>query len=229
MNLNDLSTRLQLSPRGTALLERHVKLFQFRQAGPVIHKGQAVSGAYIVLEGKLRIYTYSAEGREANLYLLNPGETCVLTLNCLFNNLLYPAWVEAYRNSEVVFIPGSVYRELFSFESTIQDITVKSLSTLVFQLMDALEEMKTCNMEQRLARFILNNASTVGVLKATQQELANHIGTTREGIARIVQGFKSQGLVKTARGKIFIKNEARLASIVTPQDAQWPTDQLTNG
>ena len=32
---------------------------------------------------------------EATLYVINPHETCVLALNCIFNDLLYPAWVEA--------------------------------------------------------------------------------------------------------------------------------------
>lgn len=222
MKLSELSDQWQLSKRGRESVESHTKQFQFQQAGPVIHKGQAVSGAYIVLEGQLRVYTYSATGSEATLYLLNPGETCVLTLNCLFNNLRYPAWVDASRNSNVAFIPGSIYRTLFTYENSIQDITVKSLSTLVFQLMDALEEAKTCNLEQRLARFLLNNASHEGELKVTQQELANHIGTTREGIARLMQGFKSDGMVTTGRGTISIKSEALLASLITPSDAVWP-------
>lgn len=222
MNLNELSDQLQLSQPGRLDLEKNIKQFHFEKSGPVIHKGQAVSGAYIVLEGKLRVFTYSGEGNESTLYLLHPGETCVLTLNCLFNNLRYPAWVEAYQNTNVAFIPGSLYRKLFSYEPGIQDVTVKSLSTLVFQLMDALEEAKTCNLEQRLVRFILNNASSEGVLKVTQQELASHIGTTREGIARLMQGLRSRGMIKTSRGMLSIRDEALLASLITPKGVNWP-------
>ena len=222
MDLDELSDELGLSSNGRAQLRNHIKQFTFEHSGPVIHKGQAVSGAYVVMHGQLRVFAYSAEGNEATLYLLRPGETCILTLNCLFNNLRYPAWVEANADTRVAFIPGDTYRKLFATEPGIQDTTVKALSTLVFKLMDALEEVKTCNLEQRLARFLLNNASIEGELKTTQQELANHIGTTREGIARLMQGLKAEGLVTSSRGIINIKDEASLASLITPDHAQWP-------
>ncbi len=222
MNLDELSTELKLSLEGKALLRNHIRQFIFEHSGPVIHKGQAVSGAYVVMQGQLRVFAYSAEGNEATLYLLRPGETCVLTLNCLFNNLRYPAWVEANAGTEVAFIPGETYRRLFAIEPGIQDTTVKALSTLVFKLMDALEEVKTCNLEQRLARFLLNNAAIDGELRITQQELANHIGTTREGIARLMQSLKGEGLVTTGRGIVSIQDETALAALVTPGDAQWP-------
>ena len=222
MNLDELSDELELSLPGREQLRSHIRRFTFERSGPVIHKGQAVSGAYVVMQGQLRVFAYSAEGNEATLYLLRPGETCVLTLNCLFNNLRYPAWVEANAGTEVAFIPGDTYRKLFAIEPGIQDTTVKALSTLVFKLMDALEEVKTCNLEQRLARFLLNNAAIDGELRITQQELANHIGTTREGIARLMQGLKGEGLVTTGRGIVSIRDEAALAALITPADAQWP-------
>ncbi len=222
MNLDELSDELELSLPGREQLRSHIRQFTFERSGPVIHKGQAVSGAYVVMQGLLRVFAYSAEGNEATLYLLRPGETCVLTLNCLFNNLRYPAWVEANAGTEVAFIPGETYRRLFAIEPGIQDTTVKALSTLVFKLMDALEEVKTCNLEQRLARFLLNNAAIDGELRITQQELANHIGTTREGIARLMQSLKAEGLVTTGRGIVSIQDETGLAALVTPGDAQWP-------
>lgn len=222
MNLDELSDELRLSLSGKKQLHRCIRQFTFEHSGPVIHKGQAVSGAYVVMEGQLRVFAYSPEGNEATLYLLHPGETCVLTLNCLFNNLRYPAWVEANANTQVAFIPGDVYRKLFTEEPGIQDTTVKALSTLVFRLMDALEEVKTCNLEQRLARFLLNNASINGELRITQQELANHIGTTREGIARLMQGLKARGMVTTGRGILSINDATSLASLITPGHVQWP-------
>jgi CRP/FNR family transcriptional regulator len=61
----------------------------------ILHRGQPVSGAYVVLDGRLRVFTVALNGAEATLYFVDPGETCVLALNCLFNDLLYPAWVQA--------------------------------------------------------------------------------------------------------------------------------------
>ncbi|MCU7917551.1 MAG: Crp/Fnr family transcriptional regulator [Candidatus Thiodiazotropha sp. (ex Epidulcina cf. delphinae)] len=191
---------------------------RFTRPTQVIHKGQAVSGAYLVTDGQLRVFTYTPQGSEATLYFIRPGETCVLALNCLFNDLRYPVWIESDADTAVDIIPGPLYRRLFECESAVQDLTVKALSTLVFRLMDELEQIHTCNLDQRLANFLLSNASAQGVLQMTQQELAGHLGTTREVVARLMQGFVAQGLVSTRRGAVTVVDTVGLARVVNPSD-----------
>jgi CRP/FNR family transcriptional regulator, anaerobic regulatory protein len=207
---------LNLSPQGQALLQSGVVQKHFRKPSPVIHKGQPVSGAYLVTQGRLRVFTYTPQGSEATLYFIRPGETCVLALNCLFNDLRYPAWVEADRDTRVDVIPGGLYRQLFERESSVQNLTVKALSGLVFRLMDELEQVHACNLDQRLANFILSNATEEGVLHATQQELGAHLGTTREVIARLIQGFVANGAVSTRRGAVIVTDAAWLSQLIEP-------------
>lgn len=204
---------LQLTAAGRQLLGGHVRQVAFEEPEAVIHKGQSVSGAYLVLQGRLRVYTFTPQGTEATLYFIRPGETCVLALNCLFNDLSYPAWVDADADTRVAVIPGPLYRRLFEHETAVQNLTVKALSTLVFRLMDELEQVHACNLDQRLAGFLLNHASAEGVVKMTQQELAGHLGTTREVIARLMQGFSSRDLVATRRGRVSIRDTAGLAAV----------------
>ncbi len=212
---------LNLTPDGAKLLEREIQQVVFKKPTAVIHKGQTVSGAYLVLRGQLRVYTYTPQGTEATLYFIRPGETCVLALNCLFNDLRYPAWVESSGDTDVVVIPGPLYRRLFERESAVQDMTVSALSTLVFRLMDELEQIHSCNLDQRLANFLLNNASEDGVVSMTQQTLAGHLGTTREVIARLMQGFTAQGLVSTRRGAVSIIDAERLSIVAAPQSSNF--------
>ena len=201
-----------LTPEGRALLDAGLLRRRFDKPMAVIHKGQQVSGAYLVSAGYLRVFTYTPQGSEATLYFIRPGETCVLALNCLFNDLRYPAWVECGPDTCVEVIPGPLYRKLFEHEAAVQDLTVKALSTLVFRLMGELEQIHACNLDQRLANFILSNASDGGQLHTTQQALAGHLGTTREVIARLMQGFVAEGWVATRRG------------LVTVTDAAGPND-----
>ena len=207
---------LNLTPSGKKLFDTGVVRKCFDRPTSVIHKGQRVSGAYLVTRGRLRVFTYTPQGSEATLYFIRPGETCVLALNCLFNDLRYPAWVETDANTDVDIIPGVLYRQLFERESTVQDLTVKALSSLVFRLMDELEQVHACNLDQRLANFILSNASDDGVLRMTQQELGGHLGTTREVIARLMQGFVAEGAVQTRRGAVIVTDAAKLAHLMEP-------------
>ena len=212
-----------LGPIGKTLLAQGAVQKSVSRAAAVLHKGQAVSGAYLVLHGQLRVFTMSPNGTEATLYFIDPGETCVLALNCLFNDLLYPAWVQAQEATTVALIPGPVYRKLFESEPSIQNLTVHALSTLVFRLMAELELVHSSNHKQRLAQFILLHASADGSLRMTQQQLAQHLGTTREVVARLMMEFVDLELVRTARGLITIRDMFSLRRLVSPDAAAFAT------
>ncbi|MDO9250247.1 Crp/Fnr family transcriptional regulator [Hydrogenophaga sp.] len=205
-----------LGESGRALLAQGQTHRFTRAAQTIVHKGQPVSGAYVVLEGRLRVFTISPNGVEATLYILSPGETCVLALNCVFNDLLYPAWVQAEQPSLVCVIPGAVYRRLFEIEGAVRDFTVRNLATLVYRLMSELEQVHGSHHRQRLIHFILHHASSDGVLRMTQQQVAGHIGTTREVVARLMQELVTARLVRTARGEIRISDLFGLKRSLNP-------------
>lgn len=171
-----------------------------------IHKGDPIAGAYIVVSGTLRVFCYAARGTEATLYCINPGETCVFAINSLFKNLRYPAWVEAETEAELIIINGTTYQSLFRKEPAIQDLTVNALSTAVYRLMHEMEQLQEWTLKQRLVNFLINAASGEGVVVRTQQQIANHLGTTREVIARLLGELSANALLSTGRGKIQLNN-----------------------
>lgn len=189
------------------------------RAAAVIFKGQPVSGAYIVLSGRLRVFSIAPNGTEATLYWIEPGETCVLALNCLFNDALYPAWVETEAPTSIAFIPGPVYRTLFENEPAVRALTVQTLATLVSRLMIELEQIHACGHRERLAHFLILHAAGDGTVRTTQQEIARHLGTTREGIARLVRELVGLGLVSSGRGVIVIRDLFGLRRLVAPDPA----------
>lgn len=193
-----------LSANGRAILAQGTNFLECPANTIILHKGQPVSGAYVVLEGRLRVYTISPGGNEATMYFVDAGETCVLALNCLFSDLLYPGWVQAERKTQVAVVPGNVYRRLFETEPGIQNLTVHALSALVYRLMDELEKVHSSNHRQRLARFVLLHANSDGMLRMTQQQIARHLGTTREVVARLVGEFVEKGWLHTQRGAVRI-------------------------
>ena len=181
-----------------------------------IKKGEHVSGAYFVLNGRLRVFTSLANGKEATLYFVNPGETCVLALNSLFNGLLYPAWVEADAPTAAAIIPGRIFRALFETERAIRDLALSAMATLAFRLMDELDQAHTCTLEQRLVNFLLVRASgKERAVRQTQQQIADHLGTSREVIARVIGRIAARGYIVSGRKVITILKPAMLARLGT--------------
>lgn len=184
---------------------------RFPRGKTITERGQDVSGAYFVLEWRVRVFSLLPSGKEATLYALRPGETCILALNSLFNDLFYPAWVQAEPPPTVAVVPGRIYRALFESEWAIQDLTVRAMSTLVFRLMDELDNVHACTLEQRLASFLLVRASGERVVRQTQQEIAGHIGTSREVVARLIGRLVARGWIATGRGTVTILQPSVLA------------------
>jgi CRP/FNR family transcriptional regulator len=204
----------KLSETSRKLLRHGIVCKDCAPPAPILYKGQAISGAYFVIRGRLRVYSLAPDGTEATLYFIDPGETCVFALNSLFNDLRYPAWVQAEANTTVALIPGPIFRQLFEREPSIQDVTVRALSSLVFRLMTELEEMHSYKLDQRLANLLLVHASAGGELRMTQQQIAQHLGTTREVVARLIGQFVALGHVATGRGVTIVRDAAALAALI---------------
>ena len=212
--LENFSPFRELSDGSKDLVRRGLVRKTCAPAAMVLHKGQHISGAYFVVRGRLRVFSLAPNGTEATLYFIDPGETCIFALNSLFNDLLYPAWVQAEAETTVAMIPGPLFRRLFEKEPPIQDVTVRALSTVVFRLMAELEQIHAYKLEQRLANLLLLHASAAGELRMTQQQMAQHLGTTREVVARAMGELVALGHVETRRGRILIKSSAGLASLI---------------
>jgi CRP/FNR family transcriptional regulator, anaerobic regulatory protein len=138
----------------------------------------------------------------------------VFTLNCIFNNQLYPAWVQTESETLIGAIPSETYRALFQREVVIQDITVRAFATRVSRLMTELELIHSYKLEKRLANFLLLGASADGSLLMTQSELAAHLGTTREVVARALRHLVRSDYVETSRGQIVIKQPTKFARLI---------------
>jgi CRP/FNR family transcriptional regulator len=211
--IRHLSIFQTLSEENRRLLDHGAITLRLSERKTVITRGQQVSGAYFVLNGRLRVFTLLASGKEATLYFVKPGETCVLALNSLFNDLLYPAWVEADAPTTAAIIPGQIYRTLFERERAIRDLTSSAMSTLVFRLMDELDQTHTHTLEQRLANFLLVRASRDGVVRQTQQQIAGYLGTTREVVARLISRIVARGYILSGRKVVTILKPAMLARL----------------
>ena len=70
-------------------------------------------------------------------------------------------------------------------------------------------------MDKRLAGFLMEESAVENstALKITHEEIANHLGTAREVVTRMLRYFQSEGMVRLSRGTVEIKNLDRLASL----------------
>ena len=205
----------ELSARGRSRLlgaTRRVKLPPYAK---VIERGDEVAGVYLVEAGALRIYYVSSEGREGTLYWVDPGQSCIIALNCLFARLPYPAWVDTDQaETEVAIISGDVYRELYLAEPALQHFTFATLSTRLFELMTLLQETASFDLEQRVAAFLLRRSGSGHVLETTHEQVAHHLGSSREVVSRVLRNLARSGAIRLSPGSVAIVDADKLRSAV---------------
>ena len=73
------------------------------------------------------------------------------------------------------------------------------------------------SFDKRLADFLLEEIvlENSNLLKITHEKIANHLGTAREVVTRMLRYFQSENLVKLTRGAVEVidsKGLRRLAS-----------------
>lgn len=178
----------------------------------LLRRGDLTSGAFFVLEGLLRVFYITSEGRQATLYRVEAGGTCILALGSTFLSQPYPAWVEAgAEGSHWLRIPSETFHKLMRSETAFSSFVFEAMSGRIFELMRTLEEVTTSTVTQRVAAFLLGAVAHDGEVVVTQSQLALEVGTAREVVFRALQGLAKRGLIETRRGRVRVLDAERLA------------------
>jgi CRP/FNR family transcriptional regulator len=176
----------------------------------VLRRGDPANGAYLVLRGALRVYYVTSDGREATLYRVEPGGTCVLALGATFNDEPYPAWVDAGpKGGEFVRVPGDVFHRLLDSEHAFRSFVFGAMSSRLFELMCTLEEAGSLDVEKRVARYLLRRSEhdpreSGPYVRASQRAIASELGTAREVVFRALRALSVRKLIETGRMRVRI-------------------------
>ena len=174
-------------------------------AGTVVHNGAVeCTGFLLVRSGQLRAYTLSEEGREVTVYRLFDHDCCLFSAACIMSSLQFEVIIETEKDSEIFIIPPSVYQKLMNESLPVSKYTNDLMASRFSEVMWLMEQIMWKSFDKRLAAFLLEEAAIDGtkLLKVTPVRIANHMGTAREVVTRMLRYFQSDGMVKLTRGTV---------------------------
>jgi CRP/FNR family transcriptional regulator len=78
-----------------------------------------------------------------------------------------------------------------------------------------MEQIMWKSFDKRLASFLLEESAleASASLKITHEKIANHMGTAREVVTRMLRYFQSEGMVKLTRGTVELIDEDKLEKL----------------
>ena len=184
--------------------------------GTIVHNGTVeCTGFLLVRSGQLRAYTLSSEGREVTVYRLFDHDCCLFSAACIMSSLQFEVIIEAEKDSEIFIIPPHVFQKLMNESLPVSKFTNDLMATRFSDVMWLMEQIMWKSFDKRLAAFLLEEANIEGTscLKVTHERIANHMGTAREVVTRMLRYFQGEGLVKLSRGTIEITDEIGLETL----------------
>ena len=193
-----------------ALHEKTVK------KGAVIHQGSAdCTGLLLVRSGQLRAYILSDEGREITLYRLFDRDLCLFSASCIMRSIQFDVTIEAEKDTALWVIPAEVYQGLMEESAPLSNYTNELMASRFSEVMWLMEQVMWKRLDQRLAAFLLEEAAIEGTceLKTTHEAIANHLGSQREVITRMLRYFQSEGMVQLSRGRVTVRDGERLKKL----------------
>lgn len=198
-----------LAAVGQEVITRHY------QAGQIIFwEGEPDAGLHLVVEGLCKVYRLSEGGREHVLASLRPGDSCneVPVIDGGPN----PANFAALENSTVWIISAESLTRLRQQHPALGEMIIKNLAMRCRQLVQRVYNLSFLSVTGRLADFLLLQSEEGSELNRqtwTQDEIAAHLGTVREMVARAFKELQETGLITIDRHRIEILDRDGLKAL----------------
>ncbi len=182
-------------------------------AGETIYSPeQEKSGMIWLLSGSIRTVMVSETGKKAPLFHLREGQMCVPSSSCALSSICFAMEAVAEKDSELLIIPARVYGEVERENVYVQNFSFRMLADRLSDLSETMRQLMFLSLEKRLVSHLLEESrerkSTV--LLATQEELAENVGSSREAVSRSLKKLKKKGLVTVERGRVELLDKKRL-------------------
>ena len=200
--------------------QRIASVSEFRsvKSGTVLHDGSPnCLGLMLVRSGQLRAYLLSEEGREITICRFFEMDMCLFSASCVMPNMQFDIFVEAEKDTDLWIIPACLYQNLMDDSVAIANYSHNLIANHFSEVMWLMEQIMWKSFDKRLAKFLLEEAQLeqTSSLKLTHEKIANHMGTAREVVTRMLRYFQSEGMVHLTRGTIDIIDEKKLRKLDT--------------
>ena len=198
--------------------QRLLNSLAFRDVGKgtVLHNGDMdCTGLLLIKFGQLRAYILSDEGREITIYRLFDRDMCLFSASCMMRSIQFAITIEAEKDTQLWIIPADIYQHLMEESASVANYTNELMASRFSEVMWLIEQIMWKSLDKRVAAFLLAECSIEGssALKITHETIANHLGSHREVITRMLRYFQNEGMVKLSRGMVTVLDKPRLEAL----------------
>ncbi|MBT2336969.1 Crp/Fnr family transcriptional regulator [Variovorax paradoxus] len=210
-----------LSDRRLALLAQQCRWHSVEAGKPLLMRAEQQGDVFLLVSGRVRVTTYSANGRQVTFRDSEAGEH--------FGDIA--AIDGGPRSADVVTLEPSVlasldrpaFLGLLREEPLVAERVMRRLASLVRQLSERVIDLSTLGVQNRLHAELLRLARAAGVAHNQARlepapkhaALASQISTNREQVTRELNVLARSGVLHKDGKALLVADVARLESMVS--------------
>lgn len=161
-----------------------------------------VSCTFIDDAGNERISTIRGEGTIFPLYYTFNATTIERTLEFIADETT--VLIEIPKNDLVTLM-----EEMPAVALAMMDAYGEYTTYLIYGT-----EMQHSPLQQKVCSFLALHGGDYGVVRATHEQIAKSVGSTRENVTRILSKLQKQGIVSLSRGAVIVENPDKLNELI---------------
>jgi CRP/FNR family transcriptional regulator, dissimilatory nitrate respiration regulator len=201
----------QLKELRDIAVERH-----YNKGEIIFSDGEKGNGFFVVVEGLVKIFKVSSEGKEQIFHIYGPGEPFGQV--AVYAGLSYPASAQAILKSHALFFPRAAFVDLIT---RIPSLAMNMLAVLSRRLREFTVQVENLSLKEvpgRLAAYLLFLPDEEGkkdmvTLNISKGQLASLLGTIPETLSRIFARMTELNLIEMDGRNIKLIDPGGLAGL----------------
>jgi CRP/FNR family transcriptional regulator len=161
----------------------------------------------------VRVSRSAANGRELELYRVQPGEMCLVSSAGLFAGQPLSARGVTTMETALALLPPTDFQTAMA-QPAFRNYVLGLFAQRMTDLTALIEAVAFQRLDSRLAAALLGHGRQ---RHTTHQALADELGTVREIVTRLLHRFEREGLVELSRECITVRDSAALRELAALQ------------
>ena len=188
----------------------------FNKGEIIFSDGDEGDGFFVVVEGLVKIFKVSSEGKEQILHIYGPGEPFGQV--AVYAGRSYPASAQAIAKSHVLFFPRAAFVDLITRIPSLAMNMLAVLSMRLRQFTVQVENLSLKEVSGRLAAYLVYLADEEGkedavTLNISKGQLASLLGTIPETLSRVFTRMTELNLIEMDGRNIKLLNRSGLEEL----------------
>jgi CRP/FNR family transcriptional regulator len=192
----------------------------YYKAGEQVYaQDMEIPHAYMVKKGLLKIFRIGTKGEQHIVRLVKEGH--LIGFHSLLSDEPEVTGCESLTESVVCLIPGYLLKKAISQDTKVAETIMKQTCEELKQTCNSVLELSQKTVRGRLANLLLKLQALFQLkqeepipLVLSRMDMARWIGTSQESVSRMINEFKTDGVIDFTKSEIRILDKVKLERII---------------